>query len=30
MPVKWTIEELTPGRTVEATLFPSTAERSEF
>lgn len=30
MPVKWTIEELTPGRTVEATFFPNTAEHSEF
>ena len=30
MPAKWTLEELTPGRTVEATFFPNTAEHSEF
>ncbi|HEY4181413.1 MAG TPA: MoxR family ATPase [Kofleriaceae bacterium] len=30
MPAKWTLEELTPGRTVEATFFPNTLEDSEF
>ena len=30
MPAKWTLDELTPGRTVEATFFPNTAEESEF
>jgi MoxR-like ATPase len=30
MPSKWTLEELTPGRTVEATFFPNTLEDSEF
>ena len=30
MPAKWNLEELTPGRTVEATFFPNTAEHSEF
>lgn len=30
MAAKWTLEELTPGRTVEATFFPNTAEHSEF
>jgi MoxR-like ATPase len=30
MPAKWTVEELTPGRTVEATFWPNTAEHSEF
>jgi MoxR-like ATPase len=28
MPAKWTLEELTPGRTVEATFFPNPAEDS--
>ena len=27
---QWTLEELTPGRTVEATFFPNTLEDSEF
>jgi len=30
MPVKWNLEELTAGRTVEATFFPNTAEGSAF
>jgi MoxR-like ATPase len=30
MPAKWTLEELTPGRTVEATFFPNPAETTEF
>ncbi len=30
MPAKWTLEELTPGRTVEATFFPNALEDSEF
>ncbi len=30
MPSKWTLEELTPGRTVEVTFFPNTLEDSEF
>lgn len=30
MPAKWTLEELTPGRTVEATFFPNPAENTEF
>jgi MoxR-like ATPase len=30
MPAKWNLEELTPGRTVEATFFPNTAEDSDF
>ncbi|MDX2092023.1 MAG: MoxR family ATPase [Kofleriaceae bacterium] len=30
MPAKWTVEELTPGRTVEATFWPNTAEHSDF
>jgi hypothetical protein len=27
---KWTVEELTPGRTVEAIFWPNTAEGSQF
>ncbi len=30
MPAKWNLEELTPGRTVEATFFPNPAENTEF
>jgi nitric oxide reductase NorQ protein len=30
MPAKWTVEELVPGRTVEATFFPNAAEDSSF
>lgn len=30
MPAKWNLEELTPGRTVEATFFPNPAESTEF
>jgi MoxR-like ATPase len=30
MPSKWTLEELTPGRTVEAVFFPNAAEGSAF
>jgi MoxR-like ATPase len=30
MPAKWNLDELTPGRTVEATFFPNPAEASEF
>jgi len=30
MPTKWNVDELTPGRTVEATFWPNTAEGSAF
>ncbi|HLL20519.1 MAG TPA: MoxR family ATPase, partial [Kofleriaceae bacterium] len=30
MPTKWNLDELTPGRTVEATFWPNTAEQSAF
>ena len=30
MPTKWSLEELTPGRTVEAVFFPNTSEDSAF
>ena len=30
MPSKWTVEELAPGRTVEAIFWPNTVESSQF